>query len=171
MKKKGQAILGLGIILVTFVAILVGVVLFQAIAQEAGSSTTLTTLTNYSLGTITNGTDYYNTDYKSFTNVIIRGNVTVAEDILSAANYTVTNNVIDPSDGSLSVGITPSTDDDWDVYGTTWRISGSAQPVTYIADSGSRAIAGLIVVFFALAVAVVSLTPTLRSGVLDMIGK
>lgn len=168
MKKKGQV--GLGVIIITFIAILVGVILFQAIAQQAGTSTNTVAVANESVSAvgIVNTTTYY-IDYRSITDVVIvNGSVPGAGDIVDAANYTVTNNVIDPSDGSLSVSIDPA---DGDYDGEIWSISGTAQPTTYVAESSARAVVGLIAIFFALAIAVIAITPTLRSGVLDMINR
>jgi hypothetical protein len=161
MKKKGQADIGIGVILITFITVLVGVIFFQSIAQQAGEGTSLVTVTELSLGTQTNGTTYYLTDYRALSDVVIRSDTTTLDD----GNYTVTNNVIDPTTGGLAVSILPASE----YSGQTWVLNATAQPVTYIAESGGRAMAGLIAIFFALAVAVVALIPTLRSGVLNMI--
>ena len=170
MNKKGQNALGIGIILVTFITIIVGVILFQAVAQQAGEGTSLSTVVNETVSTsIDNVTTFY-LDYRSIADVIIVNGTVDGEGNVVSGNYTVTNNAIDPSDGTLSVGITPLTTEDWSVFGTTWRISGTAQPQTYIADSAGRSITGLIAIFFALAVAIIALTPTLRSGILNMLG-
>ena len=165
MNKKGQ--MEVGGIIVAAITIIVGVILFVAIAQEVGSSTSTITLANLTLGTQTNGTTTYLTAYRAISNVVIVGNGSTPLQ-LSSGNYTITNNVIDPTTGGLSVSILPTAD----LYsGTGWNISGTAQATDYIADSAGRAIAGLIAVFFALAILVVALTPTLRGGVLNLIGK
>lgn len=164
MDKKGQLDISVGLLLMTSIAIIVGLILFQTIAQQVGVSTNTQTITNRSLGVVNNLTTYY-IPYRSISDVIIVNN-TGALPIL-AVNYTVTNEVINPADGSLSVSIKPLSTIDWTGY--TWKISGTVQPQTYIADSGARSVAGMIAVFFALAIAVVALEPTLRSKIIDMV--
>ena len=163
--KKGQ--LNLGIILVSFIAIIVGVVLFQAIAQEAGSATGLTSLTDYSLGTQTNATTYYIDNYRDLGTYTIYGNGTVAPVALTAGNYTVVENIVNPTTGALAVSILPASE----YTATVWQINATdVQASTYVSDSAARSIVGLIAIFFALAIAIIALEPTLRSGVLNMIG-
>lgn len=168
MQKKAQVGVQIGSILVMFIAVLVGLIFFQAIAQQAGSSTTTSALDNLSIGTVDNVTTYY-IDYRSINTGgadfhIINGTAATGNRV-NAANYTVVNNVIDPSDGTLSVSITPLSTVDY--VGEVWLVSGTAQPRTYVADSGARAVVGLIAIFFALAVIVIALEPTLRNGVLS----
>jgi len=169
MNKKGQVSQGLGMIIVVAVAIIVGVVLFQVIAQEVGSSTNTVAVVNASLGDASNSTTVYLTDYRAISDVVIYNES--GDAIVPASNYTVTNNVIDPTTGGLAVSVLPTSAAAAGFTGFTWTISGTAQPVTYIAESGGRAMAALIVIFFALAVAVIALEPTLRSGVLGALGK
>jgi hypothetical protein len=158
MNKKGE--IGLGVIVITFITILVGVIFFQVIAQEAGSSTTLDTLVNTSMGLVTNETTVYLEDYRNIASPVIVASNGSDVNELAAGNYTLTNNAINPTTGSLSVSILPEADGLYS--GKQWNISGTAQPVTYIAESGARAVAGLIAIFFALAVLLVALIPTLR---------
>ena len=146
------------------VTLIVGVILFQAIAQEVGSSTSTTTVVEESIGATTNDTAIYLTNYRSLSDVILINGTAQGGVVIDEGNYTVTNNVIDPTTGGLSVSILPQAD--VSIYGQTWYLNATAQPVTYIADSGSRAIAGLIIVFFALAIAVVALLPVFKSEVL-----
>jgi len=168
MDKKAQ--IGVGVLMTTFIMVIVGVVLFLAIAQQAGEVTNTVAVDNETISTaITNVSTFY-IDYRSITDVVIVNGTVAGEGTIVAANYTVTNNAIDPTDGTLSVGITPATDVDWDLDGTTWRISGTAQPQTYVGGA-ANSIAALIAIFFALAIAIVTLEPTLRSGVLNMLGK
>ena len=164
MKKKGQASLQLGIIISAFIAILVGVIFFQAIAQEAGRSTT-TFAINQSLGTISNGTIKYLTDFRALSGVTIF--LGLNGSAVNSGNYTVTSNIIDPTSSGLAVSIEPAADEG--LEGFEWNITATVQPVTYVAESGGRAVVGLIAIFFALAVAVVALEPTLRSGIMDLV--
>jgi hypothetical protein len=163
MNRKGE--IGIGSIMIVFIAILIGIIFTQAIAQEVGSSTNTITVANTSLATVVNGTAQYLDDYRALSSVVIYNET---GGIVGAGNYTVTNNVVNPTTGSLSVSILPDATAAWI---SAWKVSGTAQPVTYIAESGGRAMASLIVIMFALAVAVIALTPTIRSETLAMFGK
>ena len=164
MNNKGQ--IGVGTLLIVFISVIVGVILFTVIAQQIGTTTNTATVSNLSVGTVTNGTTQYLTSYRALSDVVIY-NETAGEEILSG-NYTITNNVIDPTTGGLSVSILPDTTAE---YKSAWWVTGTAQRTDYIADSAGRAIAGIIVIFFALAVAVVALTPALQSKFLEAIGR
>jgi hypothetical protein len=161
-----QAQISIGAILVVFVTILVGVVLFQTIAQQVGTVTSTVAVANQSETLAANGASIYIEEYRALSSVVILNasdNVTIA-----AGNYTVTNNAINPTTGALSVQVTT---DDAEFASNAVRVSGTAEPLTYVSNSGGRAVAGLISIFFALAVAVVALTPTLRSGILNAMGR
>ncbi len=172
MDKKGEnTMAGVGVFMGIFVLVIVGIALFQASAQQVGSATDLVDLVNVSLnGPSVDNTPQYFLNYKLIGTPVIFNATGNSE--IPADNFTLTNNVIDPTTTALSVNITPTTtavELGYDVG--TWTISGEAQPVGYIADSGARSVAALIAIFFALAIAIVALEPTLRSGVLNMVGK
>jgi heptaprenylglyceryl phosphate synthase len=163
MDRKGQ--IGLAMILGTFMAVLVGAVLFVTIAQEVGSSTTLDNIDNFTIGTVTNGTDYYFVNYRSLTSVILTNETGAATVVIPSTNYSITNNVINPDTGALSVRLSPNATSP-DYSGNSWNVSSAVgQPVTYIANSGARSVAGLITIFFALAIVVVSIIPSMRSKI------
>lgn len=159
MNKKGEV--GIGTIVVVFITIVVGVILFQTIAQQVGESTNTVSI-NKTLSTAVNGTAQYLTDYRSVSSVIVYN---TTGGIVGSGNYTVVNNAIDPTTGSLSISITPDASAGYAGY--VWKLAGTAEPVDYIGDSGGRTVATLIVVFFALAVLVVALYPTMKSGVFN----
>ena len=170
MNKKGtDSIVGVGVFMGIFVAVIVGIALFQASAQNIGEATNTIVFENESItGAAVDATPQIITGIQSLTDVIVfnaTNDVTVEAD-----NYTITNNVV--TDGALTVTITPDNpapELGYDVG--TWTIDGTAQPVGYINDSGGRAIAIMIIIFMGLAIAVVALIPTLRSEVLKMVGK
>ena len=164
MKHRKGEMNGVGIFVLMFVVIIVGIALFTVIAQEVGDSTTTEAITNYNVTVTGAGTNYTITDYK-----YIGGTVTIMNatnlGLLNSGNYTISNNQI--VDGSL-VSIL-RVDDDVTFTSGIWSINAtSCQRPDYIDSSASRSIAGLIVIFFALAVGVVALSPTMRSGVLDL---
>ena len=163
--KKGE-MEELGMIILVAITLIVGVIFFQAISQEVGKTTTISGLTNSTQTLAAADASIYLTDYRALSDVVIT-NATGAYQLINSANYTVTNNVV--YNGNLAVQIETTTDSE---YGeVSVNISAVAQKVTYIPNSGARAVAGLIGIFFALAVLVVALSPTLRSGVLDMMKK
>lgn len=163
MKKKGQ-MNGLGILLLTFVTVLVGVILFQVIEQQVGESTTLEALTNTSIGTVTNGTAYYFTEYRALSDVVVYND---SGQLRNSANYTIANNVINPTTSALATSLTPSSE----FTGESWNVTATGQPLTYISDSGGRSLASIIGILFALAVLVVALVPTLKNEFMSMIGR
>lgn len=153
-------------IVILAIVLIVGVVLFQVVAQEVGKSTNTVAVANASLGTLTNGTTLYITDYKSCSDFKV-WNATGDEEVASS-NYTATNNVV--YNGQEAISVEPKVTAD---YASAWNVGtatyqGTCQPLGYISNSGGRAMAGLIIIMFALAIAIVALSPTLRSGLSDM---
>ncbi|HDK42072.1 MAG TPA: hypothetical protein ENG87_01730 [Candidatus Pacearchaeota archaeon] len=164
MNKKGQsAVGGLGMFMVIFITVIVGVVLFQTIAQNVGSSIN-TVSVDMNITTPANGGVYNFTNYRALSSVTIT-NATGGETI-AAGNYTIANNQV--VNGALATTLTV---DDAEYASSLWNVAATGQPLTYIADSGGRAMASLIVIFFALLIAFVALEPTLRSGILEALGK
>lgn len=163
MKSK-KAEISISLILYTFIGILVGIVLFQAVAQSVGQTVNTATLNNDSQTLAANGESIYLTDYRSLTDVVILN--ATDNTTIEAANYTVTNNVV--YNGALSVEITT---DETTYESSSVGISGTVQPVTYIADGGGRAMANLIPIFFALAIVLIALYPVYSSKILEVMGK
>ena len=167
MDRKGQAGVGtIGVFMMVFITVIVGVILLQAIAQQVGPSSSTITI-NDSIATVANDTAQYFTGYKSLTGVVVynaSGNV-----VIPTADYAITNNLIHPTTGALTVRIVPGSINE--SMTNAWYVTGTAQRLDYISDSAGRSIASLIAIFFALAIAVIALTPTLRGGLLDLIGK
>ena len=151
----------IGIIVSLFVAIIVGVVLLQSSAQNVGDAVNTVTIANQSLtSNIVNGTPQYLTNIKSISNVVVYNET---GGIVGAGNYTITNNVI--YNGQEAVSIVGDTTA---AYKSKWKISGTAQPLGYIADSGGRSVASLVVILAALAIVAVVLYPSIKEfGVFD----
>lgn len=151
-----------GLILVA-IAVIVGVIMLQASAQQIDTVTSRSTVANESTSAV-NGTTAYLTNYKSCTDFILfnaTGDVTIP-----ASNYTVTYNVINPSTGLPAVSLLiwvghTESDSGYAAPGSTF--DGSCESLTYDSSSGGRAIAGIILIFFALAIATVALLPALRN--------
>ncbi len=160
MNKQGQ--MGIGMIIMIFITIILGAIFLQAIAQSVGESVNTVALANQTETLAANGASIYITEWGAITSVVI---INASNDIvITDGNYTVTNNVVDPTTGGLSVKITT---DDAAFASTAVEVSGTAQPTTYIADGGSRAMANLIVIMFALAVLVAIIGPSVSREFLD----
>ena len=130
-----------------FIGIIVSLSLFTGgITGNVGLVTNTVSVANESLGaTVVNGTAQYLVNYKSISDVVVyneTGNV-----VIGAGNYTITNNVI--YNGQEAVKIVPDTTA---ALKSKWKISGTAQPLGYANESGTRAIVSLITVLSALAV-------------------
>jgi|TARA_Y100000310_G_scaffold159030_1_gene158446 hypothetical protein len=168
MDRKGQATLTIGIILMTFVTILVGVILFQAIAQEAGK-TSATAVYNTTAGSdaITAPAQGASIDLEGQE---LLGSVIVRNDtyIIAADNYTVTEGVSTTTGVKTILFTTSATGT---IAGQSLNISYPYGADGYVTSSGARGVIGIIAIFFALAIAIVALVPTLRSGVLQGFGR
>jgi hypothetical protein len=145
MESRGQMAIG-GLVLLA-VTLIVGVVLLQGSAQNLGPVTNTVSVANTSLATVVNGTAQYLTAYKSLTNVVVYNET--GDVLITAGNYTVTNNVV--YNGQLAVKIVPETSAD---LKSAWLVSGTAQLPGYASDSGSRSMAGIIIILMAVALAV-----------------
>jgi len=160
-------------IITVFIVILVGVIFVEVIAQEVGTATETRTILNTSLDTVVNGTAQYFTGYRALSDISVFNETNVTGEAtnltpINSGNYTITNNIVHPTTGALTSSITPDASDH---VLSAWVYTATGQPTTYIAESGARAIAGLIVLMFALAVAIIALTPTLQSKLLESFGR
>lgn len=162
INKKGQ-VEGIGMFVTVAILVILGTIILTASASNVGQVTQLTNFVNRTLGECTNqtSTTFYLTDLRDITDVIIWNETT---SLVAAANYTLTSNLV--HNGGLAVSILPINTSG---INYTWFISGTGQPTTYETNSGGRAIAGIIILFAALAVAVVALTPALQSKILDYV--
>jgi hypothetical protein len=163
MNKNGQV----GAIVLAFVGILVGVALFLTISQSIGVSTSTVDVANKSLGAIAvNGTAQYFTDYVNLDSIVIYN--ATGDALIPATNYSITNHFV--YNGAEVVKIMPNyTASPIQNFSSIWKVSGTAEPQGYIGGAG-RTVALIIPIFFALAIAVVALEPTLRNGFKELVG-
>lgn len=165
MNRKGESNY-IGIILIAFVVIVVGIALFQAAAQQVGESVNTVALENDTTMTIAvNDTAQYITTCRALSGVVIFNETNDVP--VPSAQYAVVNNVVHPTTGDLSVSITPDAAAE---YKTIWTIDATCQPLTYITDSGGRAMANIIIIFFALAIAVVGLYLVYEGKLKELMG-
>lgn len=163
MNRKGQV--NVGLIIIVSIALIVGALLFRVVAQEVGLSTNLATI-NRTISSASAGDQYNFTDLRSLGSVTAT-NATDGAAILSGNYTTASNQVIN---GALVATLTLNASSEMDTF-DWFVVSTTAQPTGYVDNAGARAVSTLIVIFFALAVAVVALEPTLRSRVLEAMGR
>jgi len=154
MNKKAQ-MANVGMIIMLFVGVIVGVALLQSSAQQVGNSINTVTLANSSVTLGAESASVYITDYKSISDVVIYN---ATGTLVPADNYTVTNNVV--YNGQEAIQITTGAVNAY--ANDSANISGVAQPLGYVPESGSRTIVGLIVLFGALAIAIIVVGPSLK---------
>lgn len=163
MDKKGE--IGIGIVITTFMAIFVGVVLFLAVSQQLSVPTDI--LTSRDNVTYTAGADNVPIDLTGqelFSTPVVF-NATNATHQLNTANYTI-NEGVSATTGLKTIQYTSATNSEFageNINISTYQYGGDG----YIESAGGRSIALLIPIFFALAILVVALVPTLRSSVLE----
>lgn len=163
--------MGVGGLIMVAVGLIFGAIVLQASSQNVGNVVNTVTLSNASLLTsVVNNTDQYFTDYRSVTATEVRNATNgtagfVGGLVTEEGNWSITNNVIDPTTGGLAVKFTPLMEDAniEGNYSSAWVITGTAQPTTYDASSGGRAMANLIVILMALALAVYAITQAVRN--------
>lgn len=148
-------------IIIAATAILVGLALWPALSPAVGQMTKTFTNTNVSFTFPTNTTtqDLTPCGQRAISNTITNAS---GGEVIQAANYTISQG--GGSDGYLSARIVAVGATKY--QGTSANISCEYEPRGYISDGGSRAIVGLIAIFFALLI-VVSALPDLRNGVID----
>lgn len=153
----------MGAIILTFVAVIVALSLFIASADQVGQTATTAEIRNttYTFPAVGSYLDLKGQELLS-TPVVY--NSTGGESV-PASNYTIAEGV-STTTGVKTVRLLNL---GGNYTGSSVNISYTYGVDGYIEDSGSKAIAGLIVIFAALAIGLIALVPTLRSGVVNMI--
>ena len=161
MNRKAQ-INVLGVLLIAFVGIIIGIALFQVVSQTVGDATNTYDMANQSVSSV-NAT--YSLTGQSVSSVVVYN--ATGDVIVSSGNYTIANKQV--VDGILTARIAVAADV---IYqGGDWAISYTYEPDGYIDSAGGRGVALLIPIFAALAIAVLALVPAFRNGVMDLLGK
>lgn len=172
--RRGQGQIGMGVYITVFLAVIVGLILMTASAGLIGKSTTTFQQDNISFTAPANATaTTIATEIKEVNNVVIynytngSGGALGQSLLVEGTDFKITNHVVD--NGFEVAQIEVFNDDASSSSGARWNMTYEAVPDTYISSGGGRAIAELIIVFFALAIGVIALSPTLRSRILDSI--
>jgi hypothetical protein len=164
MKSKKAEMNMIGIILIAFVGIVVGLAMYQSIVQYVGQAqgANQVTAVNTSITGVLN------------TNVELTGQELVSTQLVTnasgatvaAANYTISE-CIRSSDSMKGICYKALGAGDPSATGVV-KVSYTYQPNGYIDDAGGRGMAGLIAIFAALAIGLIALWPVLQSKILDM---
>ena len=166
--KKGSSDFGMtGTILVVAIAIIVGLILFTATAQQIGESVNTVTVNNRTITAPAVGGVYNITDFRSISSFSMVN--TTGGQIAGSTNYTIANNQISPTTGALQSTITMNSTAST-FAGIAVNISFVGQPLTYIDDSGGRAVTNIILIFLAIAIALVALYPLYGNQLRDLLG-
>ena len=160
--------MGLAALIILFISVLVGLSLFPTIAQYVGAVTDSLTFNS------TLGNGQYTTpadgDTIDLTGQDLLNTPVVMNDSgepIAAGNYTIDEGISTTS-GQKSIQYTAiGSEQD----GVTINISYEYGPDGYITNAGARSITTLIVLFFALGIAIVAMTPAFRNKLFDLIGK
>jgi len=166
MNNKGQ--LNLGLIIMAFIGVIVGLALLVSVASSIGESTTSGTYNSSTGGAYTIPADGVTIDLEGQE---LLGTPTVHESdnltTINSGNYTIDEGV-STSTGVKSIQYTASGDE---YVGIGVNITYDYGPDGYIENAGARSIVSLILIFMGLGIAVIALTPSLRSGVLELAGR
>ena len=162
MDRKGQ--IGFGFIIMAAVAILVGLALYTGtFSQNIGSMTNLDNAYNVTMTLPASNITSELSMCGQKVNTITVTNATGGT-VVTASNYTTSQSI--GADGYLAAKITPSTASRY--ASTSVNVSCNYEPDGYIAESGGRAVVGLIAIFMALLILVAAL-PNLKDKFFDFI--
>lgn len=150
MDRKGQAIGQIGVIIMVFIAIIVGTILMIGSAQNIHPFRNTVPVANDSVSSAATATAV-NLQGQAATDVVVYNGTN--DLILLAGNYTVLNNQV--VDGSLTATFNAT---GTGIYlGQDWNVSYTSEPDGYSNNAGARSIAGVIIIFFAIAIAFIAI--------------
>lgn len=157
-------VLGIGGILMVFVAIIVALALVNPIASNNAGMLNTVSITEQ-ITAPANGSTYTFTNYQavdSFTPINSTSGVAIG-----SGNYTIADKQV--VNGQLATVLTVAPTSTYG--GVVWNVTYTAQPLGYVGDAGSRGIVNLILIVFALAIFVIPLSIIYKDEIMDMIGK
>ena len=157
MNKRGAEKLVFGALIMVFITVIVGLVLLSPTASNVASSTETQVVSN-ATATPTKGVIADLEGRAVVTDTFIATNASDGQ-VLDSGNYTITDNQLN-SAGELTAQINFS----GEYAGAGVNYSYGFEPSTYISNAGGRSLASLIIIFFALAIGVIALYPTLKNS-------
>lgn len=166
MNKKGIENIGIGGIIIVAVAILVGLVILQQSATNVAVLTNEVTNINQTIAFPSNVTTSFTAlSGQAARNVIVTNATNGA--IVASANYTIQNYVVN-TQGALEARIRGNSVPGDRYNGQNVNITYTYEPYGYDTNGGGRAIAGLIIIFFAIGIAITALVLILKNSVFDL---
>ena len=163
MNRKGQ--IGVGVFLIMFIGVVVGIAILQQSATNIAVLTTEVVVANQSFTFPTNAT-YVTLTGQSARSVSVINQTGL--EVVNEGNYTIVNNVV--NNGALESRLYGKANIPNSRYaGRLVNVSYTYQPYGYDTSAGGRTIAGLIIIFSALAIAVVAITPVFREKIIDLV--
>ena len=168
MDNKGQNFT-VAALIILFISVLIGLVLLPTISQYVGSVTdTYAFNSSAGSGQVTFPADGATIDLEGqeIIGSVLAWNTTQDLKIV-AANYTISEGV-SATTGLKSIQLT-AVGSEYD--GVLVNVSYEYGPDGYIDSAGGRSIAGLITLFFALAIAIIAMTPAFRNKLFDLVGR
>ena len=160
INRKGQV--GVGLFMALFISVIVGLVLFQGSAVFVAQATDTQVSNNrtYTLGAIGTTIDLAG---QELIDTPVVTNATNSAQIVPTSNYSITEG-ISTITGLKRIRLTSL---GGNYSSTSVNISYTFGPEGYIDDAGGRSVADLVLIFSALLIAVVALTPSLREKFFD----
>lgn len=150
----------IGLLVLTAIALIVGAILLQGSAQNLSPAIDTRTVTNYSVtNPVTNGFVYLHGQKVIGTPVIINGTSGVGSP--NSSVFTFGENVSSTT-GVKTIYIKNNGYPTWGGAGQLINITYDYGDFGYVEDSGGRAVAGVIIILFALGIGVAALYPTLK---------
>lgn len=148
MNRKGQ--LGLGVVILSFIVIIVGLALYSGgIAPNVGTLTQTTSVANQTYTLPAAGSSIFIAGQKLIGSAVAL-NASNSSQVVAASNYTVTQ---DTTSGVLRLKLTSVAGP----YATkNINLSYSFEPEGYISDAGARSVTQLIGIMTALAIVVIA---------------
>lgn len=159
MNKNGQV--GLNFVLIALIGILVGIVLLPTIAEFVSKSTGTVSLVNGTYTAPAEGSSIDLPGQELLSTPIVNN---VSGPSVPTTNYTIAEGISNTT--SLKrILLTMPVGSGYDAQEI--NISYDFGPEGYIDNAGGRSLASLVIIFVALAIAVIALVPTLKSKILD----
>ncbi len=160
MNNRGQAVATINVFLAIFIVLVLGVILFQASAQNISNVRNTQEIVNK---TVTLGASNVNSTVTG--SQAFQGTITLFNDshLFATDDFThVNNNQIVNGALAWTIGATNATLASQDV-----TITFTSEPDGFSKNSGTRAIVGIILIFFALAIVVISMVPVFKQQILN----
>ena len=157
--KKGEMSGGIGILIMTAITLIVGLILLsEGIAGNVAQVSQTVTVQNVTYTLAAQGSSIDLTGQEYISGITIYNSTGATQIKIDATNYTI-GEAVSTSTGVKTVSLTTN---EADYAGVSVNVTYTYGVESYADNSGARSIATVIVIFTALALAVVAIYPALR---------